>query len=81
MLSSSSSRRGRSVFLCGRAFVRYQLRQKQKSLHGGGFKRDFSFLFFAHKPRYSGAKVKKETENSSIHACDTLYRKNGWGFS
>ncbi|KAF0857731.1 hypothetical protein Y888_20450 [Mixta calida B021323] len=28
----------------------YQFGLKQKSLHEGGFQRDLSFLFFAHKP-------------------------------
>lgn len=47
------------------------LKQK-KSLREGGFQRYFSFLFLRAKPPESGAKVKKETENSSVHACITL---------
>jgi len=34
--------------------------------------RFFVSLLLRKSPRFSGAKVKKETENSSIHACITL---------
>ncbi|PRI19040.1 hypothetical protein BZY99_10775 [Pectobacterium versatile] len=45
---------------------------KQKSLPMGRLKRYFSFLFLRAKPLNSGAKVKKETENSSVHTCVTF---------
>jgi hypothetical protein len=44
----------------------------KKKPPNGGFRRYFSFLFLRAKPPSSGAKVKKETENSSIHACSYL---------
>ncbi|EGT3632002.1 hypothetical protein AB7W15_17875 [Morganella morganii] len=39
---------------------------KQKSLHTGGLRRYFSFLFYAQSPLSSGAKVKKEAERNDI---------------
>ncbi|HAZ77618.1 MAG TPA: hypothetical protein DC012_12860 [Escherichia sp.] len=47
----------------------------KKSLPGEAFWRCFSFLLSRASPLGSGAKVKKEAENSSIHACVTLCGK------
>jgi len=49
----------------------YVYKQK-KSLHQEAFWRCFPFLLSRASPLYSGAKVKEEAENSSIHACVTL---------
>ncbi|ATY90779.1 hypothetical protein DF214_22060 [Pectobacterium atrosepticum] len=45
---------------------------KQKSLPEGGLSATFRFFSYAQSPLSSGAKVKKETENSSVHTCVTL---------
>jgi len=46
---------------------------KQKSLREGGFWRViFRFFSYAQSPLVSGAKVKKEAEKSSVHACSDL---------
>jgi len=44
----------------------------KKSLHSEASGVIFRFFSHAQSPLVSGAKVKKETENSSIHACDYL---------
>ncbi|PSN06458.1 hypothetical protein C7G83_15685 [Siccibacter turicensis] len=45
----------------------------KKSLREGGFWRVvFRFFSYAQSPLVSGAKVKKEAENSSVHACSYL---------
>ncbi|AVJ17410.1 hypothetical protein CLM71_09790 [Serratia sp. MYb239] len=44
----------------------------KKSLHRGGLGATFRFFSYAQSLLKSGAKVKKETENSSVHACITL---------
>jgi hypothetical protein len=46
--------------------------QKQKSLHRGGLGATFRFFSYAQSLLSSGAKVKKETKNSSVHDCVTL---------
>ncbi|PWD57163.1 hypothetical protein DF209_16120 [Pectobacterium polaris] len=45
---------------------------KQKSLPMGGLSATFRFFSYAQSPLNSGAKVKKETENSSVHTCVTF---------
>jgi len=47
----------------------------EKSLPGEAFWRCFSFRLSRASLLDSGAKVKKEAENSSIHACVTLSDK------
>ncbi|RYC44537.1 hypothetical protein DEH81_08690 [Pectobacterium zantedeschiae] len=47
---------------------------KQKSLPEGGLSATFRFFSYAQSPLSSGAKVKKETENSSVHTCVTLMK-------
>jgi hypothetical protein len=49
---------------------------QKKSLHDGGFWRLFSVSFLRASPLRSGAKVKKEAENSSVHACSYLNAGN-----
>jgi hypothetical protein len=46
--------------------------QKQKSLHLGGLGATFRFFSYAQSLLKSGAKVKKEAENNSVHVGDTL---------
>ncbi|MGF6189490.1 hypothetical protein ABIE12_000802 [Serratia sp. 509] len=41
--------------------------QKQKSLHLGGLGATFRFFSYAQSLLKSGAKVKKEAENNSVH--------------
>ncbi|POZ15055.1 hypothetical protein C3709_07410 [Lelliottia aquatilis] len=52
-----------AIFISGR---------NKKSLHQEAFWRCFSFHLSRASPLNSGAKVKEEAENSSIHACVTL---------
>ena len=54
----------------------FSKRAYKKSLHWEAFRRCFPFLFSRASLLESGAKVKKEAENSSIHACVTLCGKN-----
>ncbi len=44
----------------------------KKSLRKGGLGATFRFFSYAQSLLSSGAKVKKETENSSFHTCVTL---------
>ena len=53
----------------------FSKRAYKKSLHWEAFRRCFPFLFSRASLLESGAKVKKEAENSSIHACITLSGK------
>jgi hypothetical protein len=46
--------------------------QKQKSLHLGGLGATFRFFSYAQSLLKSGAKVKKEAENNSVHVDNTL---------
>jgi hypothetical protein len=65
-----------SLCRCRHRFGGLILSNSQKSLHQGGFLALFSFLLSRASLLSSGAKVKEEAENSSIHACVTLSGKN-----
>ncbi|KGT91540.1 hypothetical protein NG99_16060 [Erwinia typographi] len=73
MLSSSSSRRGRSVFYEDEGSSDISDARNKKASTWEAFSAIFRFFSLRSSPRRTGAKVKKETENSSIHACVTLY--------